>query len=147
MSQDMIIAADRAQPLGRYPHTRRVGSWVFVSGTSSRRPDNTYAGAELSPTGEWQLDIKNQTRAVLENILHYLQLNGGDLSHLVDVTVFLKNMTDFDAYNEVYNSFFHTTGPCRTTVEVSALPRPQILIEIKGTAFIEEAQELVNDAF
>jgi len=124
-----------------------MGSWVFVSGTSSRRPDNTYAGAELSPTGEWQLDIKIQTRAVLENILHYLQLNGGDLSHLVDVTVFLKNMTDFDAYNEVYNSFFPTTGPCRTTVEVSALPRPQILIEIKGTAFIEEAQELVNDAF
>ncbi len=147
MSQDMIIAADRAQPLGRYPHTRRVGSWVFVSGTSSRRPDNTYAGAELNPAGEWQLDIKVQTKAVLENILHYLQLNGGDLSHLVDVTVFLKNMADFDAYNEVYNSFFPTTGPCRTTVEVSALPRPQILIEIKGTAFIEEAQELVNDAF
>lgn len=147
MSQDMIIAADRAQPLGRYPHTRRVGSWVFVSGTSSRRPDNSYAGAELTPAGEWQLDIKVQTKSVLENILHYLQLNGGDLSHLVDVTVFLKNMADFDAYNEVYNSFFPATGPCRTTVEVSALPRPQILIEIKGTAFIEEAQELVNDAF
>ena len=143
----MIIAADRAQPLGRYPHTRRVGSWVFVSGTSSRRSDNTYAGAELTPAGEWQLDIQIQTRSVLENILHYLQLNGGDLSHLVDVTVFLKNMADFDAYNEVYNSFFPETGPCRTTVEVSALPRPQILIEIKGTAFIEEIQEQVNEAF
>jgi len=140
MSQDIIIAADRAQPLGRYPHTRRIGQWVFVSGTSSRRPDNTYAGAEKDAQGNWQLDIRVQTQAVLENIRHYLLLNGGDLNHLVDVTVFLKNMSDFDAYNEVYNSFFTAAGPCRTTVEVSALPRPQILIEIKATAFIGEAQ-------
>lgn len=138
MAQDIIIASDRAQPLGRYPHTRRIGEWVFVSGTSSRRPDNTYAGADQNADGSWSLNIKVQTRAVLENISHYLQLNGGDLQHLVDVTVFLKNMADFDAYNEVYNSFFTSAGPCRTTVEVSALPRPQILIEIKGTAFIEE---------
>ena len=138
MSQDMIIASDRAQPLGRYPHTRRVGPWVFISGTSSRRPDNSYAGAEQNKDGAWELDIKIQTQAVLENINHYLHLNGGDLSHLVDVTVFLKNMADFDAYNEVYNSFFTAAGPCRTTVEVSALPRPQILIEIKGTAYISE---------
>ena len=135
MSQDMIIAADRAQPLGRYPHTRRIGPWVFVSGTSSRRPDNTYAGA--TQEGEnWKLDIREQTKAVLENIQHYLGLNGCGLDHLVDVTVFLKDMKDFDAYNEVYNSFFPTTGPCRTTVAVADLPRPQILIEIKGTAYI-----------
>ena len=138
MSQDIIIAADRAQPLGRYPHTRRIGQWVFVSGTSSRRPDNSYAGAEKDGNDQWQLDIRVQTQTVLENIRHYLHLNGGDLQHLVDVTVFLKNMSDFDAYNEVYNSFFTSAGPCRTTVEVSGLPRPQILIEIKGTAFIEE---------
>ena len=138
MSQDIIIAADRAQPLGRYPHTRRIGQWVFVSGTSSRRPDNSYAGAEKDGNDQWQLDIKVQTQAVLENIRHYLHLNGGDLEHLVDVTVFLKNMSDFDAYNEVYNTFFAAAGPCRTTVEVSALPRPQILIEIKATAFIGE---------
>lgn len=137
MSQDIIIAADRAQPLGRYPHTRRIGPWVFVSGTSSRRPDNSYAGAEQNPDGSWALDIREQTRAVLENIRHYLQLNHCDLQHLVDVTVFLKNIDDFNAYNEVYNSFFPETGPCRTTVEVSALPRPQILIEIKATAFID----------
>src|SRR5687768_6012903 len=136
MSQDMIIASDRAQPLGRYPHTRRIGQWVFVSGTSSRKPDNTYAGAELREDNTWDLDIRQQTKAVLENIQHYLQLNMGDLQHLVDVTVFLKNMHDFDAYNEVYNSFFVTGGPCRTTVAVADLPRPQILIEIKGTAYI-----------
>ena len=145
MAQDIIIAPDRAQPLGRYPHTRRIGDWVFVSGTSSRRPDNTYAGAEQNADGQWTLDIKVQTKAVLENIRHYLQLNGGDLHQLVDVTVFLKNMADFDAYNEVYNSFFTAAGPCRTTVEVSDLPRPQILIEIKATAFIDNSGTEIAD--
>jgi 2-aminomuconate deaminase len=139
MSQDIIIAHDKAQPLGRYPHTRRIDQWIFISGTSSRRPDNTYIGAEKGPDGQWQLDIKAQTQAVLENIQHYLNLNDAKLEHLVDVTVFLKNMDDFEAYNEVYNSFFTAVGPCRTTVEVSALPRPQILIEIKGTAYISNS--------
>ena len=136
MAQDIIIAGDKAQPLGRYPHTRKIGPWIFVSGTSSRRPDNSYAGSELV-NGSWQLDIKVQTRAVMENIRHYLQLNGCDMEHLIDVTVFLKNMADFDAYNEVYNSFFISAGPCRTTVAVADLPRPQILIEIKATAYKE----------
>ena len=137
MSQDMIIDPDRAQPLGRYPHSRRIGPWVFISGTSSRLHDNSYVGAELVD-GEWQLDIKAQTRAVMENIRHYLHLSGAGLEHLVDVTVFLKDITHFDAYNEVYNSFFHDTGPCRTTVAVSDLPKPQILIEIKATAYKSE---------
>lgn len=138
MAQDIITAADRAQPLGRYPHTRRIGPWIFISGTSSRKPDNTYAGAELSTDGTWQLDIRTQTQAVMENIRHYLHLNGADLQHLVDVTVFLKDMKDFDAYNEVYNSFFASAGPCRTTIAAADLPKPQILIEIKGTAYISE---------
>lgn len=136
MAQDIIIDADKAKPLGKYPHTRKIGEWVFVSGTSSRRPDNSFIGAEQDDQGTWHLDISAQTKAVLENISHYLSLNKGNLSHLVDVTVFLKNMADFDEYNEMYNSFFPETGPCRTTVEVSDLPKPQILIEIKGTAFI-----------
>ena len=136
MAQDIIIDADKAKPLGKYPHTRKIGEWVFISGTSSRRPDNSFIGAVQDEQGEWHLDIGAQTKAVLENISHYLKLNDGDLSHLVDVTVFLKNMADFNGYNEVYNSFFSETGPCRTTVEVSDLPKPQILIEIKGTAFI-----------
>ena len=136
MPQDIIIAGDKAQPLGRYPHTRKVGPWIFISGTSSRRPDNTFAGAELV-NGQWQLDIRAQTQAVMENIQHYLQLNDCDMEHLVDVTVFLKDMAHFDVYNEVYNSFFIASGPCRTTVAVADLPRPQILIEIKGTAYKE----------
>lgn len=136
MSQDRITAPDRAQPLGKYPHTRRVGPWVFISGTSSRRPDNTYAGAIKQDDGQWELDIALQTQAVMENISHYLELNGGHLGHLMDVTVFLKHMSDFDAYNEVYNSFFPEGGPCRTTIAAADLPRPQILIEIKATAYI-----------
>lgn len=137
MAQDKITAADKAQPLGKYPHTRRVGPWVFISGTSSRRPDNTYAGAELV-NDQWELDIREQTKAVMDNIHHYLQLNQGSLEHLIDVTVFLKDMADFDAYNEVYNSYFPQTGPCRTTIAAADLPRPQILIEIKATAYIPE---------
>ena len=137
MSQDMIIASDKAQPLGKYPHTRKIGPWIFISGTSSRKPDNSYAGAEFV-NDQWQLDIRTQTQAVMENIRHYMQLNGGDLTHLVDVTVFLKDMKDFDAYNEVYNSFFETTGPCRTTIAAADLPKPQILIEIKATAYLSE---------
>ena len=137
MAQDIVIAGDKAQPLGRYPHTRRVGPWVFISGTSSRRPDNTYEGA-VESNGQWTLDIRAQTKAVMENIRHYLHLNGGELSHLVDVTVFLKDMSDFNAYNEVYNSFFPNAGPCRTTIAAADLPKPQILIEIKGTAYIEK---------
>lgn len=136
MAQDNITAHNRAQPLGKYPHTKRIGPWVFISGTSSRRPDNTYEGSELKPDGQWTLDIKIQTKAVLENIQHYLELNGGELKDLVEVTVFLKDMRHFDEYNEVYNSFFPSNGPCRTTVAVADLPRPQILIEIKGTAYI-----------
>jgi len=138
MSKDLFIAADRAQPLGRYPHTRRVGPWIFVSGTSSRRPDNSFAGAEQRPDGSWDLDIRAQTQAVMENIRYYLRQNGADLQDLVDVTVFLKDMADFPGYNEVYNSFFESMGPCRTTVAVSDLPKPQILIEIKGTAYLNE---------
>lgn len=136
MAQDFITASDKAQPLGRYPHTRRVGPWVFISGTSSRSPDNTYIGAE-QVDGQWQLDIRAQTKAVMENIRHYLQLNGGELEHLIDVTVFLKDMSHFDDYNEIYNSFFPGTGPCRTTIAAADLPKPQILIEIKGTAYID----------
>jgi 2-aminomuconate deaminase len=134
MPQDIIIDPDRAQPLGRYPHTKRIGPWVFISGTSSRLPDNSFVGADLVD-GEWKLDIRAQTQAVMENVRQYLRLSGADLEHLVDVTVFLKDIAHFDAYNEVYNSFFPTVGPCRTTVAVSDLPKPQILIEIKATAY------------
>lgn len=127
---------DKAQPLGNYPHVKRVGDFIYVSGTSSRRPDNTHIGAEQDAAGNWRLDIKAQTRAVIENIGTLLNSVDADLSHLVDMTTFLVDMRDFAGYNTVYGTFFdHATGPTRTTVAVKELPHPNLLIEIKAIAY------------
>ncbi|PWA00629.1 hypothetical protein BB558_003314 [Smittium angustum] len=132
----------KAQPLAGYPHAKRVGPFVYISGLSSRRPDNTYAGVTENEDGTLTLDIKEQTRTVIMNIKETLELLGGNLHNLVDVTVFLVNMNDFDEYNKVYNEFFNAdNGPARTTVEVSRLPGKlpsKLLIEIKSVAYIPE---------
>ncbi|MEE9374621.1 MAG: RidA family protein [Saprospiraceae bacterium] len=126
----------KAQPLGNYPHVKRVGDFIYVSGTSSRRKDNTHIGAEKDAKGKWNLDIRLQTRAVIDNIDELLQGIGADLSHVVDITTFLVDMKDFYGYNEVYGSFFNAdTGPTRTTVSVFQLPHPNLLIEIKAVAY------------
>jgi len=105
MNQENKTLSDRAQPLGKYPHIKRVGKFIFVSGTSSRRPDNSI---------------------------------GADLSNLVDVTTFLVDMKDFQGYNEVYGEYFDHTGPTRTTVAVKELPHPNLLIEMKVIAMLED---------
>lgn len=127
--------SDKAQPLGKYPHVKRVGDFIFVSGTSSRRPDNTHIGAEQDENGQWHLDIKKQTKAVIENIDALLQSIGASLSDIVDVTTFLVDMKDFKGYNEVYGTFFDHNGPTRTTVAVHQLPHPNLLIEMKVIAY------------
>jgi len=130
------VIEGKAQPLGNYPHVKRVGDCIYVSGTSSRRSDNTHVGAEKDAEGQWQLDIKAQTKAVIENIGGLLKAEGAELSHVVDVTTFLVDMKDFKGYNEVYGTFFnHATGPTRTTVAVHQLPHPNLLIEIKAIAY------------
>ena len=126
---------DRAKPLGNYPHVKRVGDFIYVSGTSSRRPDNTHEGAELGADGKWVLDIEKQTRAVIENIATLLEAVGSGLNDVVDITTYLVDMKDFKGYNEVYGSFFDHTGPTRTTVAVYQLPHPNLLIEIKAIAY------------
>lgn len=126
---------NRAQPLGNYPHVKRVGDFIYVSGTSSRRPDNTHIGADQDEQGNWQLDIRQQTKAVIENIGTLLQSMDADLRDLIDITTFLVDMKDFKAYNEVYGTFFDHTGPTRTTVAVHQLPHPNLLIEIKAIAY------------
>lgn len=128
----------KAQPLGNYPHVKRVGDFIYVSGTSSRRADNTHVGATKDENGDWQLDIRAQTRAVIENIGELLASVGADLSHLIDVNTFLVDMKDFKGYNEVYGTFFDHTGPTRTTVAVHQLPHPNLLIEIKAIAYLPE---------
>jgi 2-aminomuconate deaminase len=131
------VIANKAQPLGNYPHVRRVGDFIYVSGTSSRRKDNTHVGADQGEDGTWQLDIRAQTKAVIENIGELLQSVGADLSNLIDMTTFLVDMKDFKGYNEVYGTFFNSkTGPTRTTVAVHQLPHPNLLIEIKAIAFL-----------
>ena len=131
------VLPDKAQPLGNYPHVRRVGDFIYVSGTSSRRPDNTHAGVTLHADGRVELDISAQTRAVIENIGGLLASMDAGLAHLVDITTFLVDMKDFPGYNEVYGTYFdHATWPTRTTVAVHQLPHPNLLIEITAVAYL-----------
>lgn len=124
------------RPRANYPHVRRAGDYLFVSGTSSRRPDNSFAGAEADEFGTTRLDIRAQTEAVIENIRANLEAAGAGLDDLVELNCFLVNMNDFAGFNEVYNGYFEIeTGPARTTVAVHQLPHPHILVEIKGVAY------------
>ena len=129
------LVPGKAKPRGTFPHIRRAGDFLFVSGTSSRRPDNTIAGAEADDMGTLSLDIEIQTRTVIENIRDILAQEGAALSDLVEVNAFLVNMNDFGGYNRVYSEFFDYDGPARTTVAVHQLPHPHLLIEIKAVAF------------
>ena len=136
MSGQGRVIPGKAKPRGRFPHYRRAGDFVFVSGTSSRRPDNSFAGAVTDESGTTNLDIREQARAVIENIAEILRDAGGSLADAVDVSSFLVNMDDFEGYNDVYAAFFDESGPARTTVAVHQLPHPHLLIEIKAIAFI-----------
>lgn len=131
------LVAGKATPRGAYPHVKRVGDFIFISGTSSRLPDNSFAGVEqIDQMGTMHLDIKEQTRAVLENIKDYLATEGATLKDVVDVTSFLVNMNDFAGYNQVYGEYFDKqTGPARTTVAVHQLPHPNLVVEIKAMAY------------
>lgn len=132
---DSKVVEGKAKPRGKFPHYRRAGDFIYVSGTSSRRADNSIAGAEQDAMGTMRLDIRVQTRAVIENIRDILQSAGADLSDCVEVCAYLVNMNDFGGYNEVYGEFFGYDGPARTTVAVHQLPNPLLLIEIKAVAY------------
>ena len=124
-------------PRGAYPHVKQVGDFIFVSGTSSRRPDNTIAGVDIiDEMGTKRLNIETQTREVLKNIEKNLAKVGATLKDIVDVTSFLVNMNDFAGYNKAYAEFFDKeTGPARTTVAVHQLPHPDLVVEIKVVAY------------
>jgi 2-aminomuconate deaminase len=127
--------AHKAKPLANYPHFKRVGDFIFVSGTSARQKDNSVRGAVPDGAGGFQFDIREQTAGVIENIRDILESAGATLSDLCEMTVFLVDMADFAAYNEVYNRYFTVEGPTRTTIAVRALPRPDLLIEMKAVAY------------
>jgi 2-aminomuconate deaminase len=125
-------------PRGRFPLAKRVGNFVYVSGASARQPDNTIAGASVDELGTADLDIRAQTRAVLDAIRARLTENGAELADLVQVTTYLVNMNDFGGYNEAWAEYFDETGPTRTTVAVHQLPHPHLLIEIQAVAYVPE---------
>lgn len=132
------VLEGRAKPRGKYPHVKRAGDFLIVSGTSSRRADNTIAGAEVDQFGTTHLDIRLQTKAVIENVREILHNVGAELADIVEVTTYLVNMNDFAGYNEVYGEYFGYDGPARTTVAVHQLPHPHLLIEIRAVAYKPE---------
>jgi 2-aminomuconate deaminase len=129
------VVEGKAKPLGKFPHVKRAGDFIFVSGTSARRADNTIAGAEAGDSGTTRLDIRTQTRAVIENIRDILKSTGAQLEDVVEITTYLINMNDFAGYNQVYGEYFDYDGPVRTTVAVHQLPHPHLLIEMRAMAY------------
>jgi 2-aminomuconate deaminase len=128
----------KAKPRGKYPHIKRAGDFLFVSGTSARRADNTIAGAVVDEFGTTNLDIREQTKAVIQNIGEILLSAGAQLKDIVQLTTYLVNMNDFAGYNEEYGLHFGSDGPARTTVAVDQLPHPHLLIEIQVMAYKPE---------
>jgi 2-aminomuconate deaminase len=135
MTAKATVVSGKATPRGRFPHIKRAGDFLFVSGTSSRRRDNGFEGVSVDAMGATELDIRTQTRAVIQNIADILRAGNAELRDLAEVTAFLVNMNDFKGYNEVYAEYFDLDGPTRTTVAVHQLPHPHLLIEIRGVAY------------
>src|SRR3954462_12053766 len=111
MTMDAKVVEGKAKPRGKYPHVKRAGDFLYVSGTSSRRADDSIAGAERSADGAMKFCIRTQTRAVLENIRDILASVDASLRDVVEISTFLTNMDDFAGYNEVYGEFFDYDGP------------------------------------
>ena len=136
------ISSDKApEPVGPYPHARRVGNLLFLSGVGPRkRGSKEIPGVTLDESGNiTSYDIEEQCRSVFQNVKYVLEASGSSWESLVDVTVFLTNMKkDFPVYNKIYKEYFVTNQPCRTTVEITALPTP-IAIELKCIAVLNNS--------
>ena len=133
-----INSSKAPKAVGAYPHAKRVGDFLFLSGIGSRNPkDNSIAGLELSATGEiLNYDFEAQVHQVMQNVKEVLESAGAKWENLVDVTVFLIDMKrDFATFNRIYAEYFTTVQPCRTTLAITALPTP-IAIELKCVAYL-----------
>jgi 2-aminomuconate deaminase len=137
MNQENIINTNNAAtPLGTYPHARKVGDLLFLSGIGSRSAkDNSIPGLELDEKGNIiKYDIAAECHSVFANVKAVLEASGSSWDKMVDVTVFLTNMkSDFPVYNKIYGEYFKNVNACRTTVEIKSLPTP-IAIELKVIA-------------
>ena len=134
-----IQSKNAPEPVGAYPHAKRVGNFLFLSGVGPRKPNSKkILGSVIDAKGEiLSYDIEKQCHAVFENVKTILEDSGSSWDNLVDVTVYLTNMkNDFHIYNRIYAEYFSDNLPCRTTVEVSSLPTP-IAIELKCIATIK----------
>jgi 2-aminomuconate deaminase len=141
MSNQIISAEQAPEPVGAYPHARKVGNLLFLSGVGPRqRGSKEIPGVTLDNNGNViAYDIETQCHSVFKNVKLILEASGSKWENLVDVTVYLTNMKkDFPVFNKIYAAYFphKETQPCRTTVEVNALPTP-IAIELKCLANID----------
>lgn len=136
---EAIISDQAPEPVGPYPHARRAGNLLFLSGVGPRKKGSKQIpGVTLDGEGEIvNYDIEVQCHAVFENVKTILEASGAKWEDLIDVTVFLTNMKeDFPTFNRIYGEYFKLNKPCRTTVEVTALPTP-IAIELKCIALVD----------
>jgi len=139
MSNKIINTANASSPLGAYPHARKAGNLLFLSGIGPRNPkDNSIPGLELDTNGNIvKYDIAAECHAVFANVKAVLEASGSSWDRIIDVTVFLTNMKkDFPVYNKIYADYFTSVQACRTTVEVKSMPTP-IAIELKVIATID----------
>ena len=134
-----INSSKAPEPVGLYPHARRVGNLLFLSGVGPRtRGSKKIEGVELDQFGNIiSYDIETQCRNVFNNVRHILEDAGSSWEKIVDVTVFLTNMkADFPVYNKLWAEYFSSNPPCRTTIEINSLPTP-IAIELKVIATLD----------
>jgi len=127
MTKQAVYSADAPAPIGPYSQAVRVGDWLFISGQIPVDPVNN----EVVPGG-----IRAQTKQVLQNLQAILNAEGASLQHVVKTTIYLQDLDDFKAMNEVYATYFTEPYPARATVQVAALPRG-VLIEIEAIAYLE----------
>jgi 2-aminomuconate deaminase len=138
MAEDRINSSKAPEPVGLYPHARKVGNLLFLSGVGPReRGSKKIPGVELDEKGNISsYDIETQCRSVFQNVKYILEDAGSSWDNIVDVQVFLTNMKDdFATYNRLYAEWFKDNQPCRTTIEINCLPTP-IAIELKVIATI-----------
>ncbi len=144
MSNNILLNSDKApEPVGLYPHARKVGNLLFMSGVGPReKGTKIIPGVELDNKGEIiSYDIEKQCHSVFNNVRTILEGVGSSWANLIDVTVFLTNMKDdFKTYNKVYAEYFKDNQPARTTLGIHSLPTP-IAIELKCIATIEDSKE------
>ena len=136
--QQRIDSGKAPEPVGLYPHARRVGNLLFLSGVGPReKGSNKIPGVEQDVSGNIvQYDIAAQCHAVFKNVRYILEDSGSSWDKIIDITVFLTNMKDdFPIYNKLWAEYFKDNPPCRTTVEINCLPTP-IAIELKVIATI-----------